>query len=131
MPHPEFRRPVETGQTGRVSAPVLSPPLTARLFRAVSIAEACSWVGLLVGMFFKYVAVGNPIGVTVFGPIHGALFVAYVVVTLVTARVFRWDLRTLVVALAVSIPPLATLWFERWVRRTGRLDYSPSGSASA
>lgn len=123
------------GQSGGVSAPVLSPPLTARLFRVVSIAEACSWAGLLVGMFFKYVAtgsdgVGNDIGVTVFGPIHGALFVAYVVVTLVTARVFRWDLRTLVVALAVSIPPLATLWFERRVRRTGRLGQVP-GPASA
>lgn len=119
-----------------MSAPVPSPPLTARIFRAVSIAEACSWAGLLVGMFFKYVAVGpdgvgNDIGVTVFGPIHGALFVAYVAVTLLTARVFRWDLRTLVLALAASIPPLATLWFERRARRTGRVDYSPSGSASA
>ncbi|GAA3235827.1 hypothetical protein GCM10017691_33520 [Pseudonocardia petroleophila] len=114
-----------------MSAPVLSPPLTARLFRVVSVAEACSWVGLLVGMLFKYVVVFDDIGVTVFGPIHGALFVAYVAVTLLTARVFRWDLRTLVLALAASIPPLATLWFERRARRTGRLDYSPSGSASA
>lgn len=119
-----------------MSAPVLSPPLTARIFRVVSIAEACSWAGLLVGMFVKYVAtgpdgVGNPVGVTVFGPIHGALFVAYVVVALLAARVFRWDLRTLVVALAASIPPLATLWFEHRARRTGRLGQPASGSASA
>lgn len=114
---------------------MLSPPTTARAFRVVAIAEACSWAGLLVGMFFKYVAtgsdgVGNDIGVTVFGPIHGALFVAYVVVALVTARVFRWDLRTLVIALVASLPPLATLWFERWARRTGRLTQVP-GPASA
>lgn len=113
-----------------MSAPVLTPPVAARLFRVVAIAEACSWAGLLVGMFFKYVVVGNEIGVTVFGPIHGALFVAYVLLTLLAARVLRWDLRTTVVALAVSIPPLATLWFERWARRTGRLG-QPSGSASA
>ena len=109
---------------------MLSPPLVTRVFRAVAIAEACSWAGLLVGMFFKYVAVGNEIGVTVFGPVHGALFVAYGVVALVTARVLRWDLRTTVLALAVSVPPLATLWFERWARRTGRLAQAP-GSASA
>ncbi len=109
---------------------MLSPPVVTRVFRAVAIAEACSWVGLLVGMFFKYVVVGNEIGVTVFGPVHGALFVAYGVVALVTARVLRWDLRTTVLALAVSVPPLATLWFERWARRTGRLPQA-SGSPSA
>jgi integral membrane protein len=114
-----------------VSAPVLSPPLAARVFRAVSIAEACSWAGLLAGMAVKYGPVGNDVGVAVFGPIHGALFVAYVVVALVAARVFRWDLRTLVVALAASVPPLATLWFERRARRTGRLGQPASGPASA
>ena len=111
---------------------MLSPPLAARIFRTVAIAEACSWAGLLVGMFFKYVVVGNDIGVTVFGPIHGALFVAYGVLTLLTARVLRWRPGTLVLALAASVPPLATLWFERWARRTGRLAQpASSGSPSA
>jgi integral membrane protein len=102
-------------------AAVLSPSTGARLFRVVAIAEACSWAGLLIGMFFKYVVVHDDIGVTVFGPIHGGLFVAYVVVTLVVARTFRWTLPTTLLALAASIPPLATLWFERRVRRTGQL----------
>lgn len=110
---------------------MLSPPLAARIFRVVAVAEACSWVGLLVGMLVKYVIVGNEIGVTVFGPIHGALFVAYGVVALLAARVLRWDLRTTVIALAVSVPPLATLWFERWARRTGRLGQPVAGSPSA
>lgn len=87
------------------------------LFRAVAIAEACSWAGLLIGMFFKYVVVGNDIGVTVFGPIHGALFVAYGVITLLTARTLHWSVGTTVLALAASIPPLATLWFEARRRR--------------
>ena len=120
-----------SGILGGVSAPVLSPPTVARVFRVVAIAEACSWAGLLVGMFFKYVVVVDDIGVTVFGPIHGALFVAYVVVTLVTARVLRWDLWTCAVALAASIPPLATLWFERWARRSGRLGQPGPASPSA
>jgi integral membrane protein len=72
-------------------------------------------------MLFKYVVVGNEIGVQVFGPIHGALFVAYLVVTLWVARTLRWSASTTVVALLCSIPPLATLWFERRARRTGLL----------
>jgi integral membrane protein len=100
---------------------VVSPPTAALAFRVVAIAEACSWAGLLIGMLFKYVVVFDDIGVNVFGPIHGALFVAYVVVGLVAARVLRWNLPTTVLALVASIPPLATLWFERWARRRGRL----------
>jgi integral membrane protein len=65
--------------------------------------------------------VHDDIGVEVFGPIHGALFVAYVVVSLVVFRPLRWDARTLVLALLASIPPLCTLWFERWAERTARL----------
>jgi integral membrane protein len=102
-------------------AAVLSPSSGARVFRAVAIAEACSWAGLLIGMLFKYVVVLDDIGVNVFGPIHGALFVAYVVITLVVARTFRWSLPTTLVALVASIPPIATLWFERRARRTGLL----------
>lgn len=97
------------------------PSTVARIFRVVAIAEACSWTGLLIGMFVKWVLGTSELGVQVFGPIHGALFVAYVLVTLLAARVFRWDLRTLVVGVLASVPPLTTLWFERHVRRTGRL----------
>jgi integral membrane protein len=90
-------------------------------FRAVAIAEAISWAGLLVGMVFKYLVVGNDIGVTVFGPIHGGLFLLYLAVTVLVRRPLRWDVRTTVLALLASIPPLATLLFERWAAHTGRL----------
>ena len=49
-------------------------------FRLVALAEAVSWVGLLVGMYFKYL--GTPrteIGVKVFGMAHGLVFIAFVV----------------------------------------------------
>ncbi|MPZ66352.1 MAG: DUF3817 domain-containing protein [Pseudonocardiaceae bacterium] len=90
-------------------------------FRAVAIGEAVSWAGLLVGMMFKYLVVGNDIGVTVFGPIHGGLFLLYLAVTVLVRHPLRWDLGTTVLALLASIPPLATLLFERWASRTGRL----------
>jgi integral membrane protein len=96
-------------------------PVPARVFRVCAVAEACSWAGLLVGMLFKYVVVGDDVGVRVFGPIHGALFVAYLVAVVAAARALRWDRRTVVLAVVASVPPLCTLWFERWAERTGRL----------
>jgi integral membrane protein len=99
----------------------VTPSTAATLFRIVAVAEACSWLGLLAGMFVKRVLDSSELGVQIFGPIHGAIFVAYVVVALVAARVLRWDVRTTLLALAASVPPLATLWFERWAARTGRL----------
>lgn len=90
-------------------------------FRAVAIAEAISWAGLLVGMVFKYLVVGNDIGVTIFGPIHGGLFLLYLAVTVWVRRPLRWNVRTTVLALLASVPPLATLLFERWASYTGRL----------
>jgi integral membrane protein len=104
------------------TAPTASTAARAgQLFRAVAIAEACSWTGLLIGMLVKYVVIGDPIGVQVFGPIHGALFVAYCAATVWAARTLRWRLPTVLLALACSIPPLATLWFERRARRAGQL----------
>jgi len=100
----------------------VTPALVARAFRVIAVTEACSWACLLVGMVVKWVLRISEIGVQVFGPIHGGLFVAYVVITLLAARTFRWNLVTTLVALASSIPPLATLWFERRARRTGLLD---------
>ncbi|WP_433264409.1 DUF3817 domain-containing protein [Actinosynnema sp. CS-041913] len=88
-------------------------------FRLLALAEAVSWAGLLIGMFFKYVLVNNEIGVKVFGPIHGVVFVGYVLVTLMLAH--RWDRRTTVWALLASIPPFGTIVFERWAQRNGKL----------
>jgi integral membrane protein len=91
------------------------------LFVTVAIAEAVSWAALLTGMFFKYVVVGNEIGVKIAGPVHGFLFMAYLVVTVVQARQAGWRWWVTLIALACSIPPFATLIFERWARSRGLL----------
>jgi integral membrane protein len=99
----------------------VNPRTAATVFRIVAVAEALSWLGLLAGMYVKYVPQTSEAGVQVFGPIHGGIFVAYVVVALVAGRVLRWDVRTTLLALAASVPPLVTVAFERWASRTGRL----------
>lgn len=98
------------------------------MFRIVAIAEAVSWAGLLFGMLVKYVVIRDEIGVQIFGPIHGALFVAYLVVAFMAARRLGWGRWTLLLAVVVSVPPLATLAFERWATSTGRL--SPNAVAA-
>jgi integral membrane protein len=100
-------------------------------FRIVAFAEAASWLGLLVGMFFKYVVDAGEQGVQVFGPIHGTVFVAYVVVALLTWWRLRWSLPVAVLALAASVPPFCTVVFELWADRTGRLDPSEPRSDRA
>ena len=92
-----------------------------RTFLVVAAAEAVSWAGLLIGMYFKYVADAGELGVKIFGPIHGAIFIGYVLLTLALARKLRWPHTTTLVALACSIPPFFTLAFEVWAQRTGRL----------
>ena len=99
----------------------MNPRTAATAFRIVAVAEAFSWVGLLIGMFVSYVPETTELGVQIFGPIHGGIFVAYVVVALLTARALRWSAGTTVLALLASIPPLVTIWFERWATRAGRL----------
>jgi integral membrane protein len=97
-------------------------------FRLLALAEAVSWAGLLIGMLFKYVVSDNEIGVKVFGPIHGAIFVAYVLVALLASRAQRWEHTTTFLALLASIPPFGTIVFERWALRTGRLETQASAA---
>ncbi|WP_137149635.1 DUF3817 domain-containing protein [Mycolicibacterium sp. CR10] len=100
-------------------------------FRLIAFAEAVSWAGLLVGMYFKYL--GSPqteIGVKVFGPVHGGIFVAFVVAALLVGIAHRWRPGTWLLALLGSIVPLGSVIFLIWADRTGRMG-SVSGSTGA
>ena len=98
---------------------------TVVAFRTVAVAEALSWLGLLTGMFFKYVVDAGAGGVHVFGPLHGVVFLSYVVIAALTWQARRWSWRVGLAALVASVPPFGTLAFEEWARRTGRLEPGP------
>jgi integral membrane protein len=107
----------------------------AAWFRFVALAEAVTWVGLLVGMYFKYL--GSPrteIGVKVFGMAHGLVFIAFVVIALLVGMSYKWTVSTWLLALLASIVPLASVIFLIWVDRTGRVGAgtvaAPATSAS-
>ena len=109
------------GRGRRAVEQAVNPAAVATAFRVVAVAEALSWAGLLAGMYVKHVLGTSEAGVQVFGPVHGVVFLGYVAVAMVAARVLRWSPRTTLLALAAAVPPLVTIWFERWASRTGRL----------
>jgi integral membrane protein len=91
-------------------------------FRLIALAEAVSWVGLLIGMYFKYL--GTPrteIGVKVFGMAHGLIFVGFVVAGLLVGLARKWTARTWLLALLASVVPLASVIFLIWADRRGRI----------
>ncbi|MFD0688397.1 DUF3817 domain-containing protein [Actinomadura fibrosa] len=85
-----------------------------RAFRIVSIAEAVSFlVLLLIAMPFKYMA-DAPAGVQIMGPIHGILFLAYVGLVFVVRQPLRWDLKRTALALVASVLPVAPFLVEHY-----------------
>lgn len=88
-----------------------------RLHSAVAIAEAVTWALLLTGMVLKYVTRTTDVGVSVGGGLHGFVFLAYVVTTLLVAVDGRWRLPTVLLGLVCAVVPFATVFFERWARR--------------
>jgi integral membrane protein len=107
---------------GRAKRPGIDLRSAAAWFRLIACAEAISWVGLLVGMYFKYV--GSPrteLGVKVFGMAHGLVFIAFVVTALLVGIAAKWSATTWLLALLASVVPLASVIFLMWADRTGRL----------
>lgn len=89
-----------------------------RLFRTVAVAEAVTWALLLTGMALKYTGV-TELGVRVFGMVHGVVFIAYCLVTVLLWVDQRWSFGRLVLGLVSAVPPFMTLWFERYAERRG------------
>ena len=80
-----------------------SAPMTSK-FRMVALIEAVSYLALLVATFFKRVVEGPDL-VPVLGPIHGILFLAYVLLTLLVREEQGWSLgQTLLVLVASAVP---------------------------
>jgi integral membrane protein len=99
-----------------------------RIFRICAITEAITWLGLLFSMYEKYIADTHSSLIHIMGSLHGYAFLAYVLVVFLVRAEYGWSNRITLLALASSVPPLATVPFERWAYK--RLMES-RGSASA
>jgi integral membrane protein len=91
------------------------------LFRRVAIAEAVTWALLLAGMFLKYVTETTELGVRIGGMLHGVVFLAFCVTTVVVAVDQRWSVGRTVLGLVSAVPPFATVLFDWWAERRGWL----------
>jgi putative drug exporter of the RND superfamily len=95
-------------------------PLLIRIFRIAAITEAITWLGLLASMYEKYIAHSHSGAIQIFGTLHGYAFLAYVLIVFLVRAEYKWTNRMTVIALIASVPPLATVPFERWAFRLYR-----------
>jgi integral membrane protein len=71
---------------------------------------------VLVGMPLKYAA-GNETVVAIVGPVHGFLFMIYLVLTFDLARRLRWPFLRMILVMAAGTIPFLSFWTERRVTR--------------
>ena len=92
------------------------------LYRRIAVAEVVTWALLLLGMVLKYVTRTTDLAVTVFGLVHGVVFIAFCLVTLLLWVNQRWTVREGVLGLLSAVPPFLTVWWESRLERRGRLE---------
>lgn len=93
-----------------------------RTLRYVALVEAISFLALLVATYIKY-ANDSPGGVQILGPVHGTLFLAYVLITIMVRGPARWTNRTTLGVLLGAVLPFGGFVVDRWLSKNMR----PSG----
>ncbi len=84
-------------------------------FRAIAFLEGISLITLVfIGMPAKYVW-GQEILVKTIGPVHGALFIIYVIMAISLAVEERWKFTTTALVLIASFVPFGTFWVDKKV----------------
>ena len=82
---------------------------TVKTFRFVALAEATSFLVLLCCSFFARD------GVPIMGPIHGMLFLAYVLIALMIREDARWSGKETILVLAGAVLPFGGFVVDRWL----------------
>ena len=91
--------------------------MSIKNFRYVALIEATSFLLLLVATGLKYGADGPDLA-PILGPIHGALFLAYVYMALSLRDDAGWDGPTTIGVLAGAVIPFGGFVVERRVLAT-------------
>jgi len=88
-----------------------------RNFRYLAVVEATSFLLLLVASVLKHTQ-DEALGVEILGPIHGGLFIAYVVVALNIRQDLGWTTKTTLLVLLGAVLPFGGYVVDRWLLRT-------------
>lgn len=94
---------------------------TLKTFRYVALAEATSFLILLVFAVIKRTQ-DAPEGVEIMGPIHGVLFLTYVVIALSVRSIAHWTRQQTLGVLVGAVLPFGGFVVDRWLARTGQLE---------
>ncbi len=92
-----------------------------RLFRSLAIAEAITWTLLIAALILR-ATIGLDLAVLVAGAIHGFVFLAYGATVLLVGVNQRWSIGLMVLGVVTAVVPYATVPFELWLMRRGRLE---------
>jgi integral membrane protein len=92
-----------------------------KTFRVVALTEATSFLLLLIASVLKRTA-DFEAGVTILGPIHGALFVGYVLIALSLRGEQRWTTTETAFILLGAVVPFGGYVVDRYL---GRREFSP------
>jgi integral membrane protein len=97
--------------------------ISLKSFRYVALAEATSFLLLLVASVLKRTTDTDL--VPILGPLHGALFVAYVVMAVYLRPDQNWDTRTFALILLGAVVPFGGYVVDRKLMSSSR---SPAAS---
>lgn len=86
--------------------------MTLSWIRIIAVAEAASYIALLVAVVAKRLF-DQPGGVTVIGPIHGVVFLAYVAAVIFAREERKWDGLTTLACIAAAVIPFGGYLVER------------------
>jgi integral membrane protein len=87
--------------------------------RYIALAEATSFIALLVASYVKRTG-GGELGVSILGPIHGLLFIAYVVIALNLRTRMEWSWKTTFWILVGAVVPFGGYVVDWWLLREAR-----------
>ena len=86
-----------------------------KTFRIVALTEATSFLVLLV-----FSVLNAESGVSVLGPIHGVLFIAYVLLALNLRPDQGWSTKTTLLILLGAVVPFGGYVVDRWLTTSSR-----------
>lgn len=95
--------------------------MNLRNFRYVALIEATSFLLLLLASYVKHFH-DQAIGVQVLGPIHGLLFIAYVVMALSIREQLGWSGKTTLLILLGAVVPFGGYAVDRWLERNSPVE---------
>ncbi len=91
-----------------------------RALRWVALLEATSFLALLIASVVKRTD-GGEMGVTILGPVHGALFLAYVGLAIWVRGQEGWSIPTLIWVLIGAVVPFGGYVVDWWLAKQMRM----------